>query len=118
MRSARANVQVDPGEIDLGTDRSRRLIGVGPDRGDTSQTLTAGVDEPTQRWATALTVNRTVTLAVTNAGEGDKFRIVRSGLGAFTLNVGGLKTLPAATAAWCDVEFDGTAWVLTAYGTL
>ena len=91
---------------------------VSADRGDTSQTLTAGTDAPTQRWATTLTANRIVTLSTTGAINGDKFRVVRTGLGAFTLDVGGLKTIPSATAAWVDVEFDGTAWRLTGYGTL
>jgi hypothetical protein len=95
-----------------------RAPGVSADRGDTSQTLVPGVDVPTQRWATTLTANRTVTLNTASAVVGDAFRIVRTGLGAFTLNVGGLKTLPSATAAWCDVEYDGAAWRLTAYGTL
>lgn len=91
---------------------------VSADRGDTSQTLTAGVDETTQRWATTLTANRTVTLSTTGAINGDRFRVVRTGLGAFTLDVGGLKTIPSATAGWVDVDFNGTAWVLTGYGTL
>lgn len=43
---------------------------------------------------------------------------MRAGLGAFTLDVGGLKIIPSATAAWVDVEFTGSAWVLTGYGTL
>lgn len=55
---------------------------------------------------------------ITGAINGDRFRIVRTGLGAFTLDVGGLKTIPSATAAWADVEFTGSAWVLTGYGTL
>ncbi len=91
---------------------------VSADRGDTSQTLTAGTDAPTQRWATTLTADRAITLSTTGAVNGDRFRIVRTGLGAFTLDVGGLKTIPSATAAWVDVEFDGTAWRLTGYGTL
>lgn len=96
----------------------RRARGMSTDRGDTSQTLTVGTDAPTQRWATTLTANRTVTLSTTGAINGDRFRIVRTGLGAFTLDVGGLKTIPSATAAWVDVEFTGSAWVLTGYGTL
>ena len=91
---------------------------VSADRGDTSQTLTAGTDAPTQRWATTLTADRAITLSTTGAVNGDRFRIVRTGLGAFALDVGGLKTIPSATAAWVDVEFTGSAWVLTGYGTL
>jgi len=97
---------------------AQRTPSVSADRGDASQTLTAGTDATTQRWATTLTTNRAVTLSTTAAVNGDRFRIVRTGLGAFTLDVGGLKTIPSATAAWVDVEFDGTAWRLTGYGTL
>jgi hypothetical protein len=97
---------------------AERLSRVSADRADTSQTLTVGTDATTQRWATTLTANRTVTLSTTGAINGDRFRIVRTGLGAFTLDVGGLKTIPSATAAWVDVEFTGSAWVLTGYGTL
>lgn len=97
---------------------TQRAPKVSADRGDTSQTLTVGTDAPTQRWATTLTANRTVTLSTTGAVNGDRFRVVRTGLGAFTLDVGGLKTISSATAAWVDVEFDGSAWRLTGYGTL
>lgn len=89
-----------------------------PSRGDTSQTLTVGSDYEIQRWAGTLTANRTVTLSTTNAVAGSKFRIVRTGLGSFTLDVGGLKTIPSATAAFVDVSFDGSTWFLTGYGTL
>ena len=96
-------------------ERPRRI---GTDRGDNSVTLTVGTDATTQRFATTLTANRTITLSTTGAINGDCFRIVRTGLGAFTLDVGGLKTIPSATAAWAEVEFDGSAWVLTGYGVL
>jgi hypothetical protein len=90
------------------------------DRGDTNQTLTAGTDAKVQRWATTLTANRTVTLSTTGAADGDSFRVVRTGLGAFTLAVGALKTIPSATAAFVDVMYSSavSAWVLTGYGTL
>ncbi len=91
---------------------------VSADRGDTSQTLTVAADSPTQRWATPLTANRTVTISTTGAVIGNWFRIVRTGLGAFTLDVGGLKTIPAATAAFVDVVYNGTAWVIASYGEL
>lgn len=90
---------------------------VSANRGDTSPTLTM-LDAEIQRFATTLTANRTVTLPATGGYNGKSFRIVRTGLGAFTLDVGGLKTIPSATAAWVDVAHDGSAWVLTGYGTL
>lgn len=90
---------------------------VSADRGDTSPTLDMG-SETTQRFDTTLTVNRTVTLPSSNAFKGAKFRVVRTGLGAFTLDVGGLKTIPSATAAYVDVEYNGSAWQLAGYGAL
>lgn len=92
--------------------------GISDDRGDTNVTLVTDVDVPRQSFASALTANRTVTLSATNAVRGAKFRIVRTGLGAFTLAVGALKTIPNSTAAFVDVEHDGTAWLLTGYGAL
>jgi len=44
--------------------------------------------------------------------------VARTGLGSFTLDVGGLKTIASATAAFVDVSFDGSAWILTGYGAL
>jgi len=91
---------------------------VSADKGDADATLVANVDETTVRWATTLTANRTVTLSTTGAVNGNKFRIVRTGLGAYTLAVGGLKTIANSTAAFVDVEYNGSAWVLTGYGAL
>jgi hypothetical protein len=88
------------------------------DRGDASVTLVTGTDAPIQLFETELTANRTVTLSTTAAVNGSRFRIVRSGLGAFTLDVGGLLTIPSATAAWVDVAYNGSAWKLVGYGLL
>jgi hypothetical protein len=90
---------------------------VSADRRNQSVTL-ALTDAPRQRFDTTLTSNRTVTLPASGATNGARFRITRTGLGAFTLDVGGLKTIPASTAAFVDVAHDGTAWRLEAYGTL
>lgn len=96
---------------------------VSSDIGDASITVTPRASSRIVRYATTLTANRSVTLSTTNVTHGDTFRIVRTGLGAFTLAVQRedatiLKTMPSATAAWCDVAYDGTAWQLTGYGTL
>lgn len=93
-------------------------LAISADRGDAGATLSVGTDSEIQRWATTLTANRAIALSTTGAPAGAKFRVVRTGLGAFTLDVGGLKTIPNSTAAWVDVMFDGTAWVLVGYGTL
>ena len=89
---------------------------VSADRGDANVTLNADQDVNVQRFATALSANRAITLGTGYAGAW--FHIVRSGLGAFTLDVGGLKTLPSATAAWATVGHDGAAWYLVAQGVL
>lgn len=85
---------------------------------DEDSALDVFISYGTLQYTTALTANRTVTLSATRAKNGDKFRIVRTGLGSFTLDVDGLKTIPSATAAFVDVEFNGGAWVLTGYGAL
>lgn len=97
---------------------NRVLPFMSADRGDASVTLQVGVDVPVQRFATTLTANRVVTLSADDVYNGARFRIVRTGLGAFTLDVGGLKTIPSGTAAFVQVMHDGTAWRLTGYGTL
>jgi len=70
------------------------------------------------RYDTTLTANRAITLSTTRAIKGDVVRVVRTGLGAFTLDFASLKTIASGTAAWADATFDGSAWVLTGYGAL
>ena len=105
-------------EIDNNFLSRQPLNTIGTDVGDADVTLTVGTSNPYQRYATTLTANRTVTLDTTGAINGDSFRIIRTGLGAFTLDVGGLRTIASATEAFVDVSFDGTAWILSGYGAL
>lgn len=63
-----------------------------------------------------LTAGRTLTLTTAGMTSGFTIRFTRTGAGAFNLSIGGLKNL--ITNSWCDVVFNGSAWVLTAYGTL
>jgi hypothetical protein len=60
----------------------------------------------------------TITLSTSGAFKGANFRITRTGGGAGVVNVGTgpLKALAAST--WCEVTYDGSAWILTAYGAL
>lgn len=96
---------------------------VSADNGDAAKTLNAISDEPTQVWATPLTVARAVTLnrQVDPGGlVGAKFRIVRTAAstGASALNVGSGPLKALATGQWCDVECRGDTWILTAFGSL
>lgn len=83
---------------------------------DADYTLTPGTSAEQQRHTGTLTANRTITLATASAVAGDVFHVARSGGGAFTLSLGGLKAL--ATGAWATVTYDGAAWYLSAAGTL
>lgn len=102
----------------LGGELRRRLLSA--NRGDADVALTDRDDE-VQRFNTALTIARAVTLPVNPTKR--LYRIVRgpAATGAFNLSiVAGGVTLKALTAAnqWADVEYDGAAWVVTASGTL
>jgi len=97
---------------------SKTLPSVSGDNGDASVTLTSG-SARTQRFNTALTAARTVTLPTTEVFDGMKFTVVRESgaTGAFNLEVGALKSLTSASE-WAVVEYDGSAWRLTQYGSL
>lgn len=89
------------------------------DVGDAAATLTVGTSARVQRWATALTADRTATLSATGAWRGAEFRIIRdeAATGAFSLIVGS-NLARLAPGQWCDVKYTGTAWVLAGYGDL
>jgi len=63
-----------------------------------------------------LTADRVLSLGTANAQTGSAIRVTRTGAGAFNLSVAGLKNL--ATNEWCEVVYDGAAFVLSAYGAL
>lgn len=83
---------------------------------DAAFTLTVNTSAPDQVHTGTLTADRTITLSTTGAWNGARFRVTRTGAGAFNLSVGGLKNL--ATNTWAEVVYNGSAWVLAAYGTL
>lgn len=69
----------------------------------------------------AITADRAVTLTVAGAHLGMRWLVVRqvAATGSFDVDVGvgPLKALDTA-GDWCEVMFDGTAWVLVAAGSL
>lgn len=86
-------------------------------RGDENVTLMPRTSTMYQFFDTTLTANRTVTLSTTLAIKGDTFVVVRSAAtpGAFTLDVGGLQTVPVDTKATVTALFNGASWVLASY---
>jgi len=83
---------------------------------DANFTLTVLTNAEEQRHTGTLTANRTVTLSTANAYPGARFRLTRTGGGAFGLSFGGLKNL--ATSNWAEAIYDGSAWYLAAFGSL
>ncbi|MER9680844.1 hypothetical protein NKJ23_16130 [Mesorhizobium sp. M0184] len=84
---------------------------------DANSTLLPASNTPEVRHTGTLTANRVITLSTTSAIAGKtKFKITRTGAGAFNLNIGGLKDLVQNT--WCEVVYDGAAYYLSAYGAL
>lgn len=95
--------------------------GIAADVGDADATFTNGTSDRIQRWNSALSANRTLTLSTANAKEGAMVTAVRGAgaTGNFTIAVGALATL-RAPGEWARCRYDaGTAaWVLEAWGFL
>lgn len=91
---------------------------VGDDIGDADATLYPGKSAVTQILNTAITAPRTITLSTDKARNGTTFAVVRraGASGVLGVSVGGLKTL--AVSQWCEVQFNGTAYILTKFGSL
>jgi hypothetical protein len=81
-------------------------------------TLTPGTTPEETRHTGTLTANRAVTLSTTGAFAGERFKITRTGGGAFTLDIGTGPLKSLATNQWCEVTYDGSAWYLSAFGSL
>lgn len=105
----------------LGIDTFTGLVPVPPRSvasiGDAGYTFEPTSDPWSLRFDTALTNNRTLNLSGTGAQKGDWVEVTRTGLGAFTLDVGGLYTFPSATPGYVRAQFDGAQWRLVARAT-
>lgn len=101
---------------------SAEIMAMSSDNGDASATLTVGSSARTQRWATVLTADRTVTLSTTGAYTGARFRILRleAATGLFSLIISAASATIArlAPGQWCDVEYTGSAWIVVASGDI
>ncbi len=85
---------------------------------DAAFTLTPFTSPPITRHTGTLTANRNVTLSTTGAVVGTQFKIIRTGGGAFTLNVGSGPLKAIAENTWAEFTYDGSAWYLSASGSL
>jgi hypothetical protein len=87
---------------------------------DADASFNAGAGSPSYNILTLpLTATRTITLGTPfGVWNGASFVFTRaaSSTGAFNLNIGGLKNL--ATGEWCEVMYNGSAWVLVSFGSL
>lgn len=108
-------------QLSLGTGTGHKLLQsaeVSADKGNAAFTV-QHYSEQTIRFNTPITADRAVTLPSANVKA--RFRVVRgaSATGAFNINVGTgpLKALGTA-GTWCDVESDGTNYILTGNGSL
>lgn len=86
-------------------------------------TLTPGVDSPVQRQATTLTSDVTVNMASSNVYDGAYFKVIRTGSGAFNLNVvmtGGGGTAVLTQNQYIEVIFSAQAgaWIPVAKGSV
>lgn len=81
-------------------------------------TFSPASSSPTQVLTAPITADRTVTLSTISAKNGQTARFTRTAAstGAFNWSVGGLKNL--AVSQWCEVGYDGSAWVLLQFGSL
>ena len=88
--------------------------------GDQDATIMLGRDPEQISCAAPLSADRTLTFATPHASirplPGMRYRIARSGAGPGVLKVAGVVRL--AAGEWCELTHDGTAYRLTAKGSL
>lgn len=91
-----------------------QLIGYLTNRTDADYTVVAGVPFIVP-FESNLSVNRTVSFTTNGMFLGNRYRIVRTGVGIGTLDVGGLRTIPSATQGWVEVYYDGNGMKLSGF---
>ena len=102
----------------VSTNSHRQILPFLIAQGDADVTLLANFATGTTYTLAAPTSNRTVTLPSAGVRTGDIIRFTRPATGNFTWSIGSAITLPALTKCWAEVQYDGSAWVAIAYGTL
>lgn len=128
MEVADPMVFEDTVDVKSGATIVKRLnVGRVRDAGDAAATLiadgtsTSDIDGTLLLYNVPIAADRAVTLTVAGAYAGMKWRITReiAATGAFNVNVGtGPLKAMGTVGNWCEVTFDGTAWILSAFGTL
>lgn len=107
-------------QTSLGWKSTGVVQAVSADKGDAAATLNAATSESTSVWNTPLTAPRAVTLQTTTVGDGEILTILRTAAatGASALNVGTGPLKALAVGQGCDVQFNGTAWILLRFWSL
>lgn len=82
---------------------------------DAAFTLTPSTSPRYTLHTGTLTTARALTLSTSGATKGSSFRVTRTGGGAFNIT-NALKNI--ATNQWAEFVFDGSAWYLSAFGSL
>lgn len=85
---------------------------------DADFTLTWNSNAETIRHTGTLTADRAVTLSTTGAVKGARWRIARTGSGAFNLNVGTGPLRALRQNMWAEFVYDGSAWYLERSGAI
>lgn len=83
---------------------------------DADFTLTWGSNSETIRHTGTLTADRAVTLSTTGAIKGARWRVTRTGSGAFNLNIGTGPLKELRQNMWAEFVYDGSAWYLAEHG--
>lgn len=88
--------------------------------GDQDVTISFANGTDTYIFTAPITTNRAVAFPSDNVANGIRYRIVRSSAatGAFNVNVGTGPLKALGIGQWCDVEYNGSAWVLIGFGSL
>jgi hypothetical protein len=111
-------IQHDTGVRNVGDNYQRGVALFQTLATDEDFTLTPVTSPEFTRHTGVLGADRQVTLATSGVHANSRFRITRTGGGAFNLNVGTGPLKALATDTWCEVTFNGSAWFLSAYGAL
>lgn len=69
-------------------------------------------------FATNFTANRVASLPSVNLYKGYTVKVIRLDTAAYTLDIGGIITLPSGGKKWVELTYNGANWLQTGYGDI